>query len=596
MYSPAHFFGTLAYNRLLLLVAGLGGLIYGIDVGIIAGALPYLEATFHDGTSRELLSAGQLSFIVAAVLLGGVFATLFAGLLADWFGRQKMLVVSGFLFVASVPLIALAQSYPALICGRLLQGISGAFIGVTMPLYLAECLDAQSRGRGTALFQWLLTAGIMTAALIGLYFSRQLDGLTRLADPAAILHFKDRAWRGIFWASLPPGILFVAGACLVAESPRWLYRRHRLTEARLALLCSRSAAAAEAEMTAMARTDRTTSGSVQDSLWQKKYILPFLLACLILACNQATGVNSVIGYSAVIFIQAGLSDAQAHLGSLVLTMVNFLVTIGAVLLVDRKGRKFLLSLGTAGVVIFMVAAGFIFRQSEAGRSDVKDCVQTRVNVLDQSLDLTLDSDFWSSCLGPAGSLSPRTMVLIYGYGAFGAASRVVRSDEASAHLHIDRLATLPGTPVAAFFKKPFASLAAARQAPLIIHHAIVAPVPSARHGWLVAGLLFGYMAAFAIGPGVCVWLALSELLPTRIRSNGMSVALLINVAISTAIAATFLPVIGQYGCSVMFFGFAGCTLVYFLAATFFLPETQGKTLEEIEAGFNKSAGGKAVDA
>jgi hypothetical protein len=93
------------------------------------------------------------------------------------------------------------------------------------------------------------------------------------------------------------------------------------------------------------------------------------------------------------------------------------------------------------------------------------------------------------------------------------------------------------------------------------------------------------MSFFAVGPGVCVWLALSELMPTRIRSNGMSIALLINQAVSTTIAAIFLPTVGKYGYSTMFFAFAGFTVIYFVTAAFFLPETKGKTLEEIEEHF-----------
>ena len=102
---------------------------------------------------------------------------------------------------------------------------------------------------------------------------------------------------------------------------------------------------------------------------------------------------------------------------------------------------------------------------------------------------------------------------------------------------------------------------------------------------MVAVTLFAFMAFFAIGPGVVVWLALSELMPTRIRSNGMSIALVINQGVSTTIAAIFLPTVGKYGYSAMFFGFAACTVVYFVTATWFLPETKGKTLEEIEAHF-----------
>jgi hypothetical protein len=110
-------------------------------------------------------------------------------------------------------------------------------------------------------------------------------------------------------------------------------------------------------------------------------------------------------------------------------------------------------------------------------------------------------------------------------------------------------------------------------------------VPSERSGWVIAITLFIFMAFYAVGPGVCVWLALSELMPTRIRSNGMSIALLLNQAVSTTIAAVFLPTVGKFGYSSIFFGFAGCTVLYFLTAALFLPETKGKTLEEIEAHF-----------
>jgi len=137
----------------------------------------------------------------------------------------------------------------------------------------------------------------------------------------------------------------------------------------------------------------------------------------------------------------------------------------------------------------------------------------------------------------------------------------------------------------AFFSNPFGNLNTARTAPLVIESALITPVPGAREGWLIALLLFAFMAFFAVGPGICVWLALSELMPTRIRSNGMSIALLINQAISAGIAAVFLPTVGKFGYATMFFAFAGCTIVYFVTATFFLPETKGKTLEEIEAHF-----------
>lgn len=570
------------YNRFLLLVAGLGGLLYGVDVGIIAGALPYLEATSG-------LSGNQLSVIVAAVLLGSVFSTLFAGVLADWIGRKKLMVISGLLFVASIPMIALAHGYGALVLGRLLQGISAGLIGVVVPLYLAECLGAANRGKGTGMFQWLLTLGIVASAVIGYCFSLRVAEVEKLNDAQRLFAFKDTAWRSIFWVSLPPGILFVMGSLMVAESPRWLFLRGKIDAARAALLRSRTdeQAAVEieemAEMTAKREKDATASS--KGSILRRKYIVPFALACVILACNQATGVNSIIGYNTTILIQAGLTDAHAHLGYVILTVVNFLVTMAGVALVDKKGRKFLLSMGTAGIIVSLIASGLLFQKNEKYQTDVRDAVQSMVMVSNQTAVVEFSPELAAKWLGATDSMRPSSMEVIYSYGDFTAASKVVRSDDPSPRIELNRSGCVPPNKVAAFFQNPFADLEKSKTADLRIDHALVTPIPTESTGWLTAICIFSFMAFFAMGPGVCVWLALSELMPTRIRSNGMSIALLINQAVSTAIAVVFLPTVGQHGYSTMFFGFAACTVVYFVTATFFLPETKGKTLEEIEEYF-----------
>lgn len=577
------------YNRFLLLVAGLGGLLYGVDVGIIAGALPYLEATSG-------LNAGQLSVVVAAVLLGSVISTLFAGTLADWMGRRLLMALSGILFVLSIPIIALSHGYAPLIVGRLLQGISAGLIGVVVPLYLAECLAASDRGKGTGIFQWLLTLGIVAAALAGMFFSIRVNEVAKLGDAAKLFAFKDSAWRSIFWVSLPPGILFVIGSIMVAESPRWLFRRGRNDAARAALLRSRTADQTELEFREMeqaAASERSQSSAgakAKESLLRRKYVIPFVLACVILACNQATGINSIIGYNANILLQSGLSDVQAHWGYVLFTIVNFLATMGGVALVDRKGRKFLLTLGTGGIIVSLVCTGFIFRRTERLRVDTRDSVQSMVTA-DQSLALTYNRELAEKLLRGergAGQIASgaTSLVVIYSCGDFRAASKAVRSDDTGATpIEITRESCVPANKVVAFFSNPFGNLDAARHAPLKIDNALITPLPAQKNGWAVALTLFVFMAFFAVGPGVCVWLALSELMPTRIRSNGMSIALLLNQAVSTGIAAIFLPTVGKYGYSTMFWAFSACTVVYFITAAVFLPETKGKTLEEIEIYF-----------
>jgi len=577
------------YNLFLLLVAGLGGLLYGVDVGIIGGALPYLEATSG-------LTPGQLSVIVAAVLLGATISTLFAGMIADWIGRKPFMVLSGVTFIVSIPVIALSHGYGPLFFGRLLQGISGGFIGIVVPLYLAECLSASARGKGTGVFQWLLTLGIVVAALVGIYYSYRVQAVASTADAATLFTFKDQTWRRIFWVSLPPGVLFVLGSLLVTESPRWLFRRGRNEQAYAALLRSRTPEQATIELREMEETARTVSAKVSSgdkikgSVLRRKYVIPFLLACIILSLNTATGINSVVQYNTDILLQSGLNDLHAHWGYVAFTCTNFLMTIVGMLLVDRKGRRFLLIIGTSGIVISLVSVGTFFLRTEKQSIDAGNLIQAQVDA-NQQVTLKFDPSEAKRLLDAenySGSeIDPNraSMTIIYSYGDFTSSTAVVRSDDAATPIQITRASCVPANTVESFFKNPFANLDAARTAPLIIKKALIGRVPESSHGWLVALGLYAFVASYAMGPGVCVWLALSELMPTRIRSNGMSIALTLNQLVSTTLTAIFLPFVSKFGYSSMFFLFSGFTLLYFLVAAFLLPETKGKTLEEIEAHF-----------
>ena len=584
--------------RYLLFIAGMGGLLYGIDIGIIAGALPYLEST---ASLAWKLTAQQLSFIVAAVLLGSVLSSLFAGALADLLGRRWVMFLAGALFSASIPLIALADGYTPLLLGRLLQGISGGLIGVVVPLYLAECLPAQQRGRGAALFQLLLTIGLVAAALIGLLQAQTVETATQAAQAlpeagriAAIFTAKDHAWRSIFWVCLTPGLVFTIGALLLAESPRWLARRGRVEQARQSLLRTRLPAAADLELRDMLDTPENAAKAggharAKDPLLSRRYVLPFLLACLILACTQATGINSILAYVVNILNQAGLSGASANMADVLLKVLNAVMTVVAVLLVDRKGRKFLLMLGTGGIVVSLLAAGLLFRGAEAHLADVRPAITAQVR--HDGLTVHLDGATLAA-LGAAADGTPQQLTIAYAYGPFTNVKSVRSDDPVLRQVTIAREdAVQADSVIGVFFRKlhlnPFADPAAGREAPLRIEKASLGPVPSSTHGWLVAIAICVFVSSFAVGPGVCVWLALSELMPTRIRSNGMSIALLVNQFVSTVIAAIFLPTVGLHGYSTLFFFGAGCTVLYFLAAAFLLPETKGKTLEEIEAHFSR---------
>jgi SP family myo-inositol transporter-like MFS transporter 13 len=252
-------------------------------------------------------------------------------------------------------------------------------------------------------------------------------------------------------------------------------------------------------------------------------------------------------------------------------------------LVDRKGRKFLFTVGTSGIIVSMLAVGGLFVRSEAHRYDARDAIQPLVGP-DQQLFFRFDESGAHQLAATGAPVEGQnSLAIIYSYGPFAGSTTPVRLGDPA--VTIIRSDAVPSGKVEAFFRNPFADLDTARTAPLKIEHAYISPVPSAPNGWLVAIFLYTFVGFYAMGPGVCVWLALSELMPTRIRSNGMSIALVINQMVSTTLAAIFLPVVGKFGYSSMFFLFAGFTVVYLITVVFFLPETKGKTLEEIEKHF-----------
>lgn len=552
--------GSTAYSRFLVVVAGMGGLLYGIDIGIIAAALLYLSKTID-------LSIGQTSFIVAAVLGGSMISSPVTGMLADWLGRKKIMILGGAMFVVSVALIVSSQGFIPLFVGRLLQGMSGGVIAVVVPLYLAESLSAESRGRGTAVFQFMLTFGIVLAAFIGWFYTQQAEAAITLAAgrPALILAAQNHAWRGMFQAVIYPGLVFFGGVFVLSESPRWLLRRGKPVQALQALRRSASEQEAELTLREMLEQDRSKAGKSgsrdSSSLWRWKYAAPFLLACGILALTQATGINSILSYLVMILKQAGMSATRATQCDVAVKILCSAMTLVAVLLVDRKGRRFLLMMGTAGIVFSLAACALLFLNIESSGIDAT----RELRAAQKGSVLTLPVGDAAARSGSAGH--PMALTVLYSYGNGSHIQTVLSNSESPV------LAIAPGAEDA--------------NKPLVIGRAFYSPIPDKKIGGAMAICLALFIAFYAMGPGVVVWLVLSELMPTRIRSTGMGIALLLNQGVSTLSAAVFLPIVGNHGYSLMFLGWAGCTVLYLAVAAFLLPETKGKTLEEIEMLFER---------
>lgn len=549
------------YFRFLLCIAGLGGLLYGVDIGIVAAALLYLGKTVN-------LTVDEKSLIVAAVLGGSMLSSPVAGFLADRFGRKRMMIFSGLMFVVSVGLIVTSASFAELFVGRILQGMSGGIIAVVVPLYLVETLRADFRGRGTGVFQFTCTFGIVMASLIGYYYTHHAEWVIAHAagNQALILAAENHAWRGMFMAIIYPGILFFGGSIFLGESPRWLFRHGQTEEALRALRRSCSQEEAERELAEMrmlaGKQEIDTGHSGAGSLLRRKYVIPFLLTCAVLSLNTATGINSVLSFIVVILKKAGLSATLSTQGDIFVTVLNCVMTLVGISLVDRKGRTYLLRIGTAGLVLSLVAGAAIFFHFESQQVNVR----ARVIAAKSGDRVTMPLD--QAVLKVPSNGHAMALTVLYRYG----------SGE-----HITTVLTNSAHPVL-----KIAPDAAEAHKPLIIEQARYGPAPPERTGWLIALCLAAFIAFFAVGPGTVIWLMLSELMPTRIRSTGMGIALLLNQGVSTLMAYIFLPVVGHYGYYAMFCVWAAISVLYFLTATFLLPETKGKTLEEIEIHFDKA--------
>ena len=177
------------------------------------------------------------------------------------------------------------------------------------------------------------------------------------------------------------------------------------------------------------KTEAKRRSAAGDSIFQRRYVLPFLLACVILSCNTATGINSIIGFNTNITIQSGLTDVMAHWGYVLFTFLNFLFTILGMELVDRKGRKFLFLVGTSGIIVSMIVAGSSFHATERNRSDIASALQREVTP-DQGLSFRFnDAIFRSTDL----SNTPKSLTIIYSYGDFAGSTTPARTGDSIQH-------------------------------------------------------------------------------------------------------------------------------------------------------------------
>ena len=323
------------------LIAGLGGILYGYDVGIIAAALVFVRTAFE-------LTTRMQGVVVSIVLVGSMLGAILGGIWTDRFGRRAVLLAGGATFVVGSIIAPLSPNIATLIFARALLGLAIGFTSVTAPVYVSELSPPQSRGKLIGLYQFALTLGIALANLVGYWLAAQ------------------HAWRAMFALGALPALLFLVLMFGVPESPRWLMAHGRVADAHKVLSSltdgpGRLILLRDIQQSLTVEVERRWS-----ALWSPAVRGALLVAVGFTVLQQVTGINTVFYYGPRIFALAGISsDRSAIFSTLLLAVTNVLATVIALVLVDRVGRKPLLYFGVSGMMLSLLLLASCFHNQSA---------------------------------------------------------------------------------------------------------------------------------------------------------------------------------------------------------------------------------------
>jgi SP family arabinose:H+ symporter-like MFS transporter len=352
-----------AYLYFICAIATMGGLMFGFDIAIISGAVPYIQSYF--GWSELELGWGVSSLLVGAVI--GAFGS---GAVTDRFGRKRVLIIVALFFALSCVLTALASSPVLFISARLFGGLAVGAASVLSPMYVAEVSPARNRGTLVAIYQLTIVIGILCSYTINY-----------------LLHDVDNNWRWMFATGTVPSVLFFLGLFFIPESPRWLYKAGKRDESLKVLVRIGGEEMAADEIREIAESlgesyEPSARGELFRPEWRKVMVAGFFLAILV----QISGINTIIDYAPKILLAAGVEIKNALLQTSFLGLINFIFTFVAILFIDKVGRRLLYLTGSMGMAITLVLLALSF--------------YLRLEGIFTLICMVLFLSFFSSCIGP----------------------------------------------------------------------------------------------------------------------------------------------------------------------------------------------------
>jgi SP family arabinose:H+ symporter-like MFS transporter len=338
--------GSLRFVLFASAVTAIGAFLFGYDTAVINGANTYLQAHFNLDPQKD---SAWIGLATAAAIYGCIPGSMFAGFFSDKFGRRRVLFFCALLYALSAVLSAIPQTLTQFIAARFLSGIAIGVSSMICPVYIAEIAPAKWRGRLGALFQLGIVAGILLTLFINQWIQQQGDTTWNAAY----------GWRWMLAAEVVPAFVFLVLLVPIPESPRWLIQVGRDDEANRILQRIGGAEHAAAELSAVKEVLQLEQGTMRE-LFSDHYRLPMLIALVLTVGAQFSGINSIMYYSTEIFRNATGNANAAFSASVWIGLINFIATFGAILFVDRAGRKPLLMIGNFIQVIGLVSVGIIF--------------------------------------------------------------------------------------------------------------------------------------------------------------------------------------------------------------------------------------------